>query len=315
MNPDAAAAVAGGLAEVATELQERAAVIDGLLDEAGKSSIAPSDARAGAELLAAVGQDIRMRAELLRTADARAWPRAVIETILGAESGAPMCDALRDAGGTALLALKALEQLSSGSESVAQLTRSFTNSSRYVAARAKESLLGLGYKNASDFYDERRLPRAQRRQMMRAHNRQLGRALRTQGRAVDGAADAVRANRPLTSLGSRFPRASKVLKTGGKALGAAGMVVNAVDLVGDVNRGDWGGAASNTAAMVGSGLMMSGYGAPVGAVLVAGSLIYEHREEIGKAAEWVGDKVGDVAGDVAGSAKKAAGKVGDFFGL
>lgn len=42
MNPDAAVAVAERMADVAAELEERAAVIDRLLDEVGRSSAAPA---------------------------------------------------------------------------------------------------------------------------------------------------------------------------------------------------------------------------------------------------------------------------------
>lgn len=44
--------------------------------------------------------------------------------------------------------------------------------------------------------------------------------------------------------------------------------------------------------------------APIGAVLVAGSLIYEFRGEIGQAAGWARGKAGDLAEGV-----------GNFFGL
>lgn len=60
---------------------------------------------------------------------------------------------------------------------------------------------------------------------------------------------------------------------------------------------------SNTAAAVGTGLMFSPV-APFGAVLVAGSLIYEYRDAIGRAAGWARDKAGDLAEGV-----------DNFFGL
>lgn len=60
-----------------------------------------------------------------------------------------------------------------------------------------------------------------------------------------------------------------------------------------------GGVASNI-----GGTLMFTPAAPVGAVLIAGSLIYEFRDEIGQAAGWVGDKASDFAEGV-----------GDFFGL
>jgi hypothetical protein len=81
--PDGVDQLSATIADVATELETRAGVIDGLLAEAGKSSSAPGDARATAELLLAVGDDMALRAELLRTADAESWPREVIDFLLG----------------------------------------------------------------------------------------------------------------------------------------------------------------------------------------------------------------------------------------
>lgn len=83
MAPDGVDQLSATVADVATELEARASAIDGLLAEAGKSSSAPADARATAELLLAVGEDMALRAEVLRTADAEGWPQEVIDFLLG----------------------------------------------------------------------------------------------------------------------------------------------------------------------------------------------------------------------------------------
>jgi hypothetical protein len=84
MNPDAAVPIAQRMADVAAELEERAAVIDRLLDEAGRSSAAPAQVRTSAELVAAVSLEIKLGAALILSADGQAWPQIVIDLILGA---------------------------------------------------------------------------------------------------------------------------------------------------------------------------------------------------------------------------------------
>jgi hypothetical protein len=121
---------------------------------------------------------------------------------------------------------------------------------RYTVARLRRAALGFRYTTAATFLDERRLPRPTRRTMMRAENNRLDRVRRAQARSASGAGQGLRAGRPLTSAASRFPRASRAVRTGGRFLGVAGIGLAVVDGYGDFQRGDWGGVASNTAAAV-----------------------------------------------------------------
>ncbi len=105
-------------------------MIDGLLDEARKSGAAPTDARAAAELLAAVSQDTRCGPTCCGPLDAQPWPRPVIEAILGADPGTPMHDSLREAGRDGALALQLLERLTGGTEALAHLRRTVANGTR-----------------------------------------------------------------------------------------------------------------------------------------------------------------------------------------
>ncbi len=303
MAPDAVEAAARRITDVASELEERAAVIDGLLDEAGTWSGAPASARQVGELLAAVADDMVVRAEMIRTADEQGWPASVFDVVADAAPGEEMRRRLRDVGGAGLMALTVLDRLSSGTEALMHLGRSVTYGLRYAVARLHRAALGFRYTTANTFLDQRRLSRPTRRMMMRAENKRLDRARQAQARAANRAGRGLLAGRPLTSFGSRYPGVSRGVRAGGRALGAAGIPLSVIDGYGDFQRGDWGGVASNTAAAVGTGLMFTP-AAPVGAVLVAGSLIYEYRGEIGQAASWARDKAGDLAEGV-----------GNFFDL
>lgn len=83
INPDAAVGIANRLADLAAELEQRSAVIEGWLDEAGKSSRASGDVRGAADLMGAVSLDIRWRAALLLSADDGEWPEALVGLLLG----------------------------------------------------------------------------------------------------------------------------------------------------------------------------------------------------------------------------------------
>ncbi len=231
---------------------------------------------------------------------------------------------------TAVLALQLLTMSEDARGAVTQLARTAGNAFLALRETLRLSRLRRSLTTASDFLDSRRLPRHIRRQMMRARNRQIANAIVGTRRAAQDTVHGLRTNRPLVNLAGRVPPgAMSAARAAGKALGPAGVVLSTVDLGYDVRNGDWGGVGSNAAAITGSVILMAA-GGPVtltaGAVLVAGSLIYENREHLAKAAKWTGNKIGDAAGtvgkgisDAAGTvgkgAKNAAGKVGRFFGL
>ncbi|MDP8975930.1 MAG: hypothetical protein M3N28_06130 [Actinomycetota bacterium] len=231
-------------------------------------------------------------------------------------------------GPSLLGVLTAIDHINSGAESLMRNIRSTVHGSRYLEATARRTVLKQAYKKAADF-PRSGLTRRELLRRMRAHNLRTTTARGVEGRRAARAAKALRKNRAITSLGRRFPGATKVLTAGGKALGVGGIALSARDAYSDIRKGDVAGAVSNGVAIAGSAMMMSGVGAPVGAVLVAGSLVYEYRNEIGKAAKWTGkkigeaadaageaaDKVGDAAGKAADKVGDAAGKVGDVFGL
>lgn len=149
----------------------------------------------------------------VRVADPDATTDEVVEQadalLAAAESGdSDALDRLREAGGAALIAVRVLDQLNSGGESFNQVLRTTVNSSRHLGALGRLALLQRRLKTAADFLDERRLPRRVRREMMRAHNRPITRAIRSQYRTVGSTGSSLRANRPITTVASRFPRVS-----------------------------------------------------------------------------------------------------------
>lgn len=83
MDPDAVDSLSATLFDVASDRDARASVIEGLLAEAGKSSPAPVEARASAELLVVVSDDIARRAQAVRAADSLGWRRELRDFFLG----------------------------------------------------------------------------------------------------------------------------------------------------------------------------------------------------------------------------------------
>lgn len=83
MDPDAVDSLSATLFDVASDLDARASVIEGLLVEAGKSSPAPAEARASAELLVVVSDDMARRAQVLRDADSLGWLGVLRDFFLG----------------------------------------------------------------------------------------------------------------------------------------------------------------------------------------------------------------------------------------
>jgi pimeloyl-ACP methyl ester carboxylesterase len=83
LDPDAVDRVAAILRDVAADLEQRASRIEGLLEEAGKFSRAPQDARYTAERHGNLGEDLRNLAQLVREADAQGVPRPLIDLLIG----------------------------------------------------------------------------------------------------------------------------------------------------------------------------------------------------------------------------------------
>ncbi|MGH8898719.1 MAG: alpha/beta hydrolase, partial [Egibacteraceae bacterium] len=83
LNPDAADRVAAILRDVAADLEQRAPRIDGLLDEAGRSSRAAQDARRTAQRYGSLGEDLRNLAQLVREADAQGAPQPLVDLLIG----------------------------------------------------------------------------------------------------------------------------------------------------------------------------------------------------------------------------------------
>ncbi len=288
MDPDAADRVADRLAEVADDLRRRASDIDRLLEQVGKSSVAPQDARRTAELYEALSRDMHIRAELMRAADSGRWPAPVMEAVLSAPPGAAMREALLETGGYLFGAVQVFDNLVGGQRAAIQLTRTLGHASRHAYAVVRAAW----YENMLLFLDERRLS-----PLELARVRAIKSARWAYIRMFKDAGEALQENRAIRSvsysdeIATRLPRLAGAAKAGGKFLGVAGTVVNVGDAVADVGRRDWGGATSNVANVAGGVMIATGFGAPVGAALVAGSLIYEYHDEALKAAKWVGAKL------------------------
>ncbi len=316
MDPEAALGVAGKLDDVAVDLRERSSQIDQILSEAGEDSIAPQDALRVADLCEVLAQDIRTRVELLRVADARGMRQAA-DVIVDSERLRDALKEINDHDATQLI--DAYDKLNGGQESAIQLGTAFVNGIRFVQAKHRlAELKGQLVTKAAAHGRWPGLTRRERGRLRAKHNQAIRGELRAQGARLDAADDALRANRPIFGFSQRFPSLGRILHSkaargAGKALAAAGIVVSGFDFVQDVTRGDVGGAVSNAFNIAGGVLLLTAgpVGLTIGAVFVAGSLIYEFRDEIKQAGEWVGDRVSDAAGWVGDKASK----VGDFFGF
>lgn len=74
--------------------------------------------------MAAVADDMVVRAEMIRTADEQGWPASVYDIVADAAPGEEVRRRLRDVGGAGLMALTVLDRLSSGTEALMHLGRS-----------------------------------------------------------------------------------------------------------------------------------------------------------------------------------------------
>ncbi len=179
------------------------------------------------------------------------------------------------------------------------VTRTLANGMQFVVA--KRRLAALKGQLLTEADSARRWSETQRK-LRNWHNRVIDHRIDAQEAILDDAEDAIRTKRPIFGLGERFSRLGKVLnskavKGGGKALGAAGVVLGGVDTGRHIRDRSWGDAAFSGMNAAGGGLLLAGsivgpVGVVVGGTLVVGSLIWDHRQEIGKAARWVGDRLG-----------------------
>jgi hypothetical protein len=133
---------------------------------------------------------------------------------------------------------------------------------------------------------------------MREHNRPVTKALHRARTALSARQADFARNRPLTQLSTRFagrfPRATRALHVGGRAVGGLGAIANLFTAGARFTSGDRLGATFAMAGAVGGALLLF-TSAPLlvagGAVLVAGSLVYEFRNEIGDAGRFVTGKL------------------------
>jgi hypothetical protein len=98
--------------------------------------------------------------------------------------------------------------------------------------------------------------------------------------------------------GVRAVGSHPTMRAVGKRLGPLGLALDALDIAGAVRDGRYADAAVAGLGAAGGGVVLlaaAGFVATpvgvVGAVVVAGVVIYEHREQIAAAGRWVGDRV------------------------
>lgn len=336
VDPGGCQALAASFERAAEEATERRSRISAILAEGGES--APLMERRLDEIArwcTDLAADIRWRVDTLVALDESADfgagsmvsgrlpdTREELIELLGqardaAERGDPSAaEIARSVIGTTLTAEKASSIL----EAAIRNTRSTAHGTRLATLAGR---LGILQRRPPADYakltrqmtgpDGARMPRAQRRQLAKQLANQFDRELRADIRhtraGVDDARSALRTNRPLTNMAARArarvppnlaQRAGQLAKGGGRVLGGVGIAASLYDTVGDVQSGDALGVASNAANIAGTAMLLSGVGTPVAAVLIGGSLIYEHREQIVDAAQWTGDKLGDAAEAVGG---------------
>lgn len=142
------------------------------------------------------------------------------------------------------------------------------------------------------------------RRAVRAIQMRRYRELKQTRRALDAArstaATNLRTNSPLTRFGTRVDdfmrttRTGSVLRTGGRALGVAGVALGGLETYQDFREGDTEGMIVNGIGTVGNAMMFSGN--PVimgaGAVLTVGVVVYENWDTISDTASdaWEGAK-------------------------
>lgn len=198
-----------------------------------------------------------------------AQAREFADTLRDAASGdASALERLKQAGNTALLAVKTVEALESARDAGMSVLRSLVHAWRLLHAAVDLDLARNPDRNIwGSISSPAHLPEQNRVLQARLAVRQF--------RHERAAAVA----RTMNTLGKS-----------GRALGAVGVGLNFYDGYRDIQEEDWGGVVSNGAAIAGSVLMVNPITAPIGAALVVGSLIYEHRSFLGG----VGRSIGNV---------------------
>lgn len=215
-------------------------------------------------------------------------------------------DQLRDLGADAYRGLSRGVGAADLVGGLAQMLRTSLHIGRYVPAALRLRHLRGQLRTASNFYDGRRLPRRERRAMMRDHNRPLKRPVRQATARAGAARRAYLTNRPITRAG-QFLANNRHYTRFIRGAGVTGAVVNGFDVVDAVRQGDTERAVTSSLGLVGSGLMVLPATAPLGAAIVVGTTIYANREAIGRGAKQAADWVG---GKVSGGLKKLKGLFG-----
>lgn len=164
------------------------------------------------------------------------------------------------------------------------------DAARYAHDRVRLWHLDRRLATASDFRAPGR-SRPRRRDMMRRHNRPI----RNEIRRLDGRSRAARSAVARGRGGAwtrvrqidaqwagRAPRAAGVVRAGGRVLGVAGVAWSAGDVVVGLREGDHGRVGTGVAGLGAAAAFAAGgpIGIGIGVALVAGSLLYEHRDRL-----------------------------------
>lgn len=173
----------------------------------------------------------------------------------------------------------------------AQLVRSTVRGGAFANSWRNLRNLNNSLRTAADFTGR---SRRDRRQQMHRHNRPIRNQLPRARNRVNQARHALRTNRPLTNIGRALENNRHYARFA-RGAGVLGIATSGVSMVNSIREGNVEGAITSGVTMAGSAMMMFPATAPVGAVLVAGALIYENREAIGNAAKKVGGAVKDGA--------------------
>lgn len=186
----------------------------------------------------------------------------------------------------------------------AQVARSSIRSGAFASSWRNLRNLNNGLRTAADFpppRDSRGRPitgresRRHRRQQMRRHNRPIQNRLPGARNRFNTTRHELRTDRRLTRVGQALQNNRHYVRFA-RGVGVLGIATSGVSMVGAIREGDVEGAITSGVTVAGSAMLMFPATAPMGAVLVAGALIYENREAIGDAARKAGDAVQDAAG-------------------
>jgi hypothetical protein len=127
---------------------------------------------------------------------------------------------------------------------------------------------------------------------------------------------ALRRSEPVTGVGRYIDSAGsgpgRYLRYGGRALGGLGAAYSAVEAIKRSRDGDTWGAARSAAMAVGGGAMLFPPVAAVGALVVAGVMLYEHRQQVADAGRWVAGRM-ESASRSPGEGLSAAGTASPGF--